>query len=116
MNRKTVLIIGILATIMVLGAVVAFAQNSSEKKKDTENHECTPEMMEDMAKNCPEQMMKSGECENMMDSEKDHSGMMGNEKPTGENNGTEGENHCGDMDSDMGSMMSSSGSDMKGMM
>ena len=53
MKKKTVLVIGILATIMVFGAVVAFAQNSSEKQKDTENHDCTPEMMNDMSKNCP---------------------------------------------------------------
>lgn len=116
MNRKTVLIIGILATIMVLGAVVAIAQNSSEKKKVVEKHECTPEMMEDMVKNCPEQMIKSAECENMKEGEKGHSGMMDNEKPTGEATDTDGENHCGDMDSDMDSMMSSSDSDMKGMM
>lgn len=77
MKRKTVLIIGILATIVIFGAVVGFAQNSSEKKKETENHECTPEMMEDMAKYCPEQMMKSGEGKNMMDGEKGRSGMMG---------------------------------------
>jgi len=80
---------------MVLGAALALAQNSSEKKKDAENHECTPEMM---------------------NGEKSHSGMMGNEKPTGENTGTDGESHCGDMDSDMGSMMGSSGSEMKRMM
>lgn len=62
--------------IMVLGTALALAQNSSEKKKDTENHECTPEMMKDMLKNCPEQMMQSGECEKMMNDEKGHSGMM----------------------------------------
>ncbi len=95
MKQKTILIIGILATIMVLGAALALAQNSSEKKKDTENHECTPEMM---------------------DGEKDHSGMMGNEKPSGENTDTASENHCGDMGSDMGSMMDSSGTDTKSMM
>ncbi|MFA4957516.1 MAG: hypothetical protein WC556_11160 [Candidatus Methanoperedens sp.] len=112
MKQKTVLIIGILATIMVLGAALALAQNSSEKKKDTENHECTPEMMKDMSKNCPEQMMKSGECKNMMDGEKGHSGMMGNEKPLWENTGTASENQCGDMGSDMGS----GGTDTKSMM
>lgn len=109
MKRKTVLAIGILVTIMVIGAVVAFAQNSSENKKDTENHECTPEMMKDMSKNCPEQMMKSGEGKNMIDGEKGRSGMMDNKKPIGEDNGTAGENHCGNMDSGIGSMMSSRG-------
>jgi hypothetical protein len=92
MKRKTVLIIGILATVMVFGAALALAQNSSEKKKFGENHE------------------------NMMDDEKGHSGMMDNEKPEGEDTDTEGDNHCGDMDSDMGSMMSSSDTDMKEMM
>lgn len=115
MKKKTVLVIGILATIIFFGAVVALAQNSSENKKDAENHECTPEMMTDMSKNCPGQMMKSGEGKNMMDNEKGHSGMMGNEKPSGENTGTAGENHCGDMGSD--SMMGSDrGADMKSMM
>jgi len=115
MKRKTVLIIGILAIIMVFGAVAAFAQNTSEKKKDTENHECTPEMMEDMAKNCPEQMMISGECEKMMDGN-GHSGMMGNEKPKDENTDSSGEDHCGDVGSDMESMMGSKGPGLKSMM
>ena len=79
MKKKTVLVIGILATIIVLGAVAALAQNSSENKKNIENHECTPEMMNDISKNCPGQMMKSGEGKNMMDGEKGHSGMMDNE-------------------------------------
>ena len=118
MKKKTVLVIGILATIMVFGAVVALAQNSSENKKDTENHECTPEMMNDMSKNCPGQMMKSGDGKNMMDGEKGHnnSGMMGNEKPAGENTDQAIGNHCGDMDPGTGSMMGSRGSDMKRMM
>jgi len=67
-----------------------------------ENHECTPEMMTDMSKNCPGQMMQSGK------------NMMGNEKPAEENTDTAGESHCGDMDSGMSSLMSSSG--MKRMM
>ena len=115
MNRKTVLVIGILATIMLFGAAVALAKNSSDKKNDTENHECTPEMMNDMSKNCPGQMMKSGEGKNMMNGEKGHSGMMGNEKPAGEY--TDPASHCGDMNSNMDSMMSSgSGANMKSMM
>lgn len=115
MKRKTVLVIGILATIMVFGAAIALAQNSSVNKKDAENHECTPEMMNDMSKNCPGQMMQSGEGKNMMDGEKGHSGMMGNEKPAGEN--TASESHCGDMDPGMDSMMGSGrGADMKSMM
>lgn len=118
MNRKTVLVIGILATIMLFGAVVALAQNSSENKKDTENHECTPEMMNDMSKNCPGQMMKSGEGKNMMNGEKGHndSGMMGNGKPAGENTDPASGSHCGDTDPGTGSMMGSGGSDLKRMM
>lgn len=116
MKRKTLLIVGILATIIVFGAVAAFAQNSSEKKKDIENHECTPEMMKDMAKNCPGQMMQSNACENMMNNEKGRSGMMG-KKPAGENTEAAGESHCEDMGSDMGSMMGSGiGADKKSMM
>ena len=82
MKKKTVIVIGILGILIIFGAAVALAQNSSsEKTKDMGDHECTPEMMEDMSKNCPEQMMQSGECETMMDGEKDHSGMMGSSSP-----------------------------------
>ncbi len=89
MKKKTIMVIGILGILMVFGVAVALAQNSSEKTKDAKDHECTPEMMEDMSENCPEEMMQSGECENMMD---------------------------GDMGSEMGSMMGSKGADKKGMM
>ncbi|NJD53496.1 MAG: hypothetical protein FIB07_11590 [Candidatus Methanoperedens sp.] len=116
MKRNTVLIIGIMATIMVFGAAVALAQNSSENKKDPENLECTPEIMKDMPQNCPEQMMQSGACENMMKGAKDCNEMMGNKKPTEENNNTVGESHCGGMESGMGSMMGSGRTDTKGMM
>ncbi|CAG1004757.1 MAG: hypothetical protein OIN86_00380 [Candidatus Methanoperedens sp.] len=115
MKRKTVLVIGILAVIMLFGVIVALAQNSSENKKDTENHECTPEMMNDMSKNCPGQMMKSGEGKNMMEDEKGHSGMMGNEKPAGENTDPASGSHCGNMDPGIDSM-GSRGPDMKRMM
>ncbi len=116
MKRKTILVIGILAIIMGFGAVVAFAQNSSENKKNTENHECTPEMMNDMSKNCPGQMMKSGEGKNMMDGENSHSGMMRNEKPAGDNTDPASGSHCGDTDPGTGSMMGSRGSDLNRMM
>ena len=47
MKKKTVLVIGILGVLLVLGTAVALAQNtSSEKTKDAKNHECTPEMMD----------------------------------------------------------------------
>lgn len=111
MKRNTVLIIGIITTIMLFGAAIALAQNTNEKKKGPENLECTPEMMTNMPENCPENMMQSGACENMMNGTKDCNEMMGNEKPAGAN--IPGESHCGDMDSDMGSMMGSGGTDMK---
>src|SRR4030067_1783591 len=109
MKKKTMLIIGILGIILILGAAVALAKNaSSEKTKDAENHECTPEMMEDMSKNCPEQMMQSSECENMMNGEERQSGMM--EDSTTSGNAETGDGaHCGDTGSGMGSMMGSSG-------
>ncbi|MCZ7381348.1 MAG: hypothetical protein O8C64_07245 [Candidatus Methanoperedens sp.] len=107
MRKKTVLVIGILGILLVFGAAVALAQNTSEKINDAGNHECTPEMMENMPKNCPEQMMQSETCKGMMNAANESS-MMNNEAT--------GENHCGDMGSDMSSMMVSSGSDMKSMM
>ncbi len=116
MKKKTMLIIGILGIMLILGAVVALAQNSSnENTVDKEDHECTPEMMEDMLKNCPEQMMQSSKCENMMDGEEGHSGMMGGNTTSGNAEAGDGE-HCGNMGSDMGSMMGSGGADKKGMM
>jgi hypothetical protein len=115
MKKKTMLIIGILGIILILGAAVALAQNaSSEKTKDAENHKCTQEMMEDMSKNCPEQMMQSSECENMMD-DKEGQGMMGGSTTLNDAEPIDGE-HCGDMDSDIGSMMGSGGNGKNGMM
>ena len=115
MKKKTVMVIGIIGILMVLGAAVALAQNSSsEKTMHKEDHECTPEMMEDMSKNCPEEMMQSGECEKMMDGAKDCSGMMAGSGPDNKKAG-EGE-HCGDMGSGMLSMMGSKDADKKGMM
>ncbi len=105
MKKKTVLVIGILGILLVFGAAVAMAQNTSEKTKDSGNHECTPEMMENMSKNCPEQMMQSETYEGMMNATNESS-MMGNSSPTG-NTETAGADHCGGADSDMGSMMGS---------
>jgi len=101
---------------LIFGAAVALAQNSSsENRMDKEDHDCTPEMMEDMSKNCPEQMMESAECENMMDGAKGHRGMMGGSTTSGNAEAEDGD-HCGDMGYDMGSMMGSKGADMKRMM
>jgi len=116
MKKKTMLVIGILGILLVLGAVVALAQNTNDQRtKDEENHECSPEMIENMSENCPEQMMQSGACENMMNGEKGHSGMMGGSSPASKTD-TEETDHCGEMNSDMGSMMGSNGGDMKDMM
>ncbi len=110
------LIIGILGIILIFGAAVALAKNSSsEKTKDAENHECTPEMMENMPENCPEKMMQSAECKNMTDGEIGHSGMMKGSTTSGNTEAEDGE-HCGDMGSDMGSMMGSTSPEKKGMM
>ncbi len=103
MKKKTVLVIGIVGVLLVFGAAVALAQNASEKTKDAKNHECTPEMMKNMQKNCPDQMMKSGACENMKDGAKGCNEMMS--KPAGSDTNTSGENHCDNMDSNMSSMM-----------
>lgn len=108
MKKKTMLVIGILGILLAFGAMsVAMAQNaSSEKTKDAENHECTPEMMENMEENCPEQMMQSGACENMMNA-KGCDETMGSSNPPS-NTEIEEIDHCGDMDSDMGAKTGSS--------
>ncbi len=113
MKKKTVLVMGILGVLLVFGAAVALAQNTSEKTKDSENHECTPEMMKNTPENCTGQMMQSGACENMMNATNESSmqagcsEMMGNSKPGADAESKE-TNHCGNMGSDMGSMMGSS--------
>ncbi|MCZ7382482.1 MAG: hypothetical protein O8C64_13045 [Candidatus Methanoperedens sp.] len=116
MKKKMVLVIGILGILLVFGAAVALAQNTSEKTNDAGNHECTLEMMENMPEKCPSQMMQSGACENMMNGAKGCGELMGNEKPAGGNTYTQGGSHCGDMGSDMSSMMGSGSADMKRMM
>jgi hypothetical protein len=98
MKKKTMLVIGILGILLAVGAMsVAMAQNSNyEKTKVVENHECTPEMVENMSENCPEQMMQSESHENMMNGTSESSTM---------NTEATGEDHCGDMNSESGSMM-----------
>ncbi len=114
MKKKTFLVMGILGILMVFGAAVALAQNTSdEKTKNAENHECTPEMMKNTPENCTGQMMQSGVCKNMMNATDESSmqagcsEMMGNSKPGADTESKE-TNHCGNMGSDMGSMMGSS--------
>ncbi|MCZ7399176.1 MAG: hypothetical protein O8C62_05755 [Candidatus Methanoperedens sp.] len=107
MKKKTILVIGILGILLVFGAAVAMAQNTSEKTKDSGNHECTPEMMENMSKNCPEQMMQSETYEGMMNATNESS-MMNTEAT--------GEDHCGGMGSEAGSMMGSSATTTKAML
>lgn len=70
MKRKMLFIIG---AALVLGAVItvaAVAQDAEKGERERGAHECTPEMMENpdkMAKNCPTEMMVSGDCESMTD-------------------------------------------------
>lgn len=106
MKKKTVLVIGILGVLLVFSAAVALAQNTSEKTKDAENHECTPEMMKNTPENCPGQMMQSGACENMMNGANGCSKITGNSKPAGDTE-TKENGHCKNMGSGMGSMMDS---------
>jgi len=113
MKKKTMLVIGILGILLAVGAMsVAMAQStSSSKTKDIQSHECTPEMMENMSKNCPEQMMQSGTYEGMMNATNESS-MMNNSKPVVNT----GADHCGGANSDMGSMMGSRAIATKAMM
>ncbi len=110
MKKKTVLVIGLLGILLLFGAAVALAQNTSEKTKNAENHECTQDMMNNTPENCPGQMMQSGACENMMNAANESSmqagcgKMMGNSKP-GVDTESKETNHCGSMGSGMGSMM-----------
>ncbi len=106
MKKKTILVMGILGVLLVFGAAVALAQNTSEKTKDAENHECTLEMMKSTPENCPGQMMQSGACENMMNGTNGCGKMMGNSKSAGDE--TKENGHCANMGSGMGSMMDSS--------
>lgn len=89
MKKKTMLVIGILGILLTVGTMsAAMAQSTgSNKIKEAQSHECTPEMMENMSKNCPEQMMQS-------------------ETYAGSSE-IAGADHCEDMDSDKGSMMDS---------
>ena len=106
MKKKTAFVIGILGVLLVFGAAVALAQNASdEKTNDAENHECTPEMMENTPENCTGQMMQSGACENMMNGANGCSKITGNSKPAGDK--TKENGHCKNMGSGMGSMMDS---------
>lgn len=106
MKKKTALFFGILGTLLVFGVAVALAQNnSSEKAEGAKNRECTPEMMENISGNCPEQMMQSNDCENMIKGAKGCGEMMDSSGASG-NTETEKTSHCENR-SDMNSMMGS---------
>ncbi len=112
MKKKAMLVIGILGILVAVGAMsLAMAQNQNSSK-NIQSHECTPEMMTDMSKNCPGQMMQSGH-QNMMNAT-NGSSMMNNSGIAG-NVETTGTDHCGGANSDTGSMMGS-GATMKAMM
>ena len=58
MKKKTMLVIGILGMLLATGAMsLAMAQNQS-RSKYLQSPEWTPEMMGNMSRNCPEQMMQ----------------------------------------------------------
>lgn len=111
MKRKTLFIIGIALVLGAVLAAVAMAQNTANKP--TGNHECTPEMMENMApknasgymtKNCAPEIMASEDCENMTDTAMAGCSSMAVNLTV---NQTES-NHCSNMDSSMSSMMRAS--------
>jgi hypothetical protein len=83
MKKKTVLVIGILGILLAVGAIsIAMAQNTSNSEtKNAQSHECTPEMMANMSKYCPEQMMQSETYESMMNATNESS-MMGSSATT----------------------------------
>lgn len=99
MKSKTVLIIGIVATIMILSAAFALAQNTGETTNNVKNQECTIEIT-DGAKDCSELMSDSST----------------SESSTSDNTEAEESEHCGGMGSDTGSMMGSKGADLRSMM
>lgn len=106
MKRKTLFVIGIVLVSGVVLAAVAVAQNTTEKPKS--DHECTPEMMEnmvskkDMANTCAPEMMTSGNCEMTDTTMAGCSSMMVDTTNQPESN------HCSNMDSGMNSMMEES--------
>lgn len=113
MKRKILLITG---AILILGAAlaaIALAQNMSDKTKDAENHECTPEMIASIGKNgsetinmtqyCNSGMMDSTTCTNMTDTAMAGcSSMMDNLSENKTAAHMADPNHCG---SGAGSMM-----------
>lgn len=108
MKMKNMFVIGILGMLLAVGAMsAAMAQSTgSNKTKEAQSHECTSEMMENMSKNCPKQMMQSETYENMMNATNESSMMISGRQA--ESTKTAGADHCEDMDSDNGSMMDSS--------
>jgi hypothetical protein len=116
MRKKTMIVIGILGILLAVGTMsLAMAQNQSgSKTKVIQSHECTPEMMGNMSKNCPGQMMRPGKHGNMMNATNESS-MMDKGRAAG-NAKITGADHCGSADSDMGSMMDSSVIASKAMM
>ncbi len=113
MKRKTLFIIGAVMVLGIVLAAVAVAQNT-DSPKAVSNHECTPEMMENMtsnnaskmAKNCAPGMMKSGNCDMADAAMAGCSPMMADADNVTVNHMAD-PNHCSNMGSGMGSMMGS---------
>lgn len=111
MNRKTLFIIGAILLFGAVLAAVAVAQNTDSQRAFT-GHECTPEMMENMAsnnasemvKNCAPEMMESGNCE-MADAAMAGCGSMRADAENVTENHMADPDHCSNMDTGMGSMM-----------
>ncbi|MFZ3058148.1 MAG: hypothetical protein WA102_00290 [Candidatus Methanoperedens sp.] len=117
MKRKTLFITGAVLLFGAVLAVAAVAQNT-DSQSAAANHECTPEMMEnmasnnasEMAKNCTPEMMDSGNCDVAGAAMAGCSSMMADAgNVTDAENVTENHmadpNHCSNADSGMGSMM-----------
>ncbi len=117
MERKTLYIIGGVLLFGAVLAAVAVAQNTDSQNAAT-NHECTPEMMEnmksnnasEMAKNCTPEMMDSGNCDvagaamaGCSSMTADADSVTDAESVTG--NHTADPSHCSNTGSGMGSMM-----------
>lgn len=117
MKRKTLFIIGAILLFGAVLAAVAVAQNT-DSQKAIDNHECTPEMMEnmvsnnasEMTKNCVPEMMESGNCENTDTAMAGCSSMMADadsvtDADSVNENHMPDPNHCSNMNSSMGSMI-----------
>ena len=99
MRKITMAATGFVIILLAFGAMtIAMAQDTTDEiTNDTENHECTLEMMENAPENCPDEMMQSGDCEKMM------TGGCG-EMMDSQDAANDDTDHCGDMGTMTGGM------------